>query len=462
MLGSVSQRRAALGIVGVVALSITTAQVMTAAPSPPSQELTACVNRTGSMRLVESANECRRPETPVTWNVQGPVGPAGPIGATGAVGPRGPAGVDGVDGVDGQDGAPGSSGDTGPAGPTGPTGPKGPAGPTGPAGSEGPQGPRGPQGPAGGGGTTAPTTFGFLTIPGFRGGTTSHHRRYAFDTFDFSLGLSSAASFGAGGGAASGRVAPQDLTVSLADTPGIAKLIDTSNKGIHIPDVKLEVCNVTGPAGPNCPMEIALEDVTVSAVSYSCDGCNAVPMDTQVSFTYRRLTLTSIETSPSGVRTRNSYGYDFALNSSIGSPSYTTIRSSGPLLFDFGSLTDVAANSFSHAVSNHSSSSGGGGGGASGVTSHTDVSIGLDTGKSTVALFENIATGRILPLFRLRANAPGCSGPCPTKLISARAARLTSLQFNGTEASVSVAYSSIDWTFGTGPSDTQTASWTLN
>ena len=328
-----------------------------------------------------------------------------------------------------------------------------------------PQGPRGPAGPAGsggGGGTTASTTFGFLTIPGFHGGTTNDRRRDAFDTFDFSLGFASPASFGAGGGgAAAGRVIPQDLMVSLADTPGIVKLIDTSNKGIHLPEVKLEVCSGSGPAGPICPMELELEDVTVSSVSYSCGACNAVPMDTQVSLTYRRLTLTSIETSPSGVRTRNSYGFDFGLNSSIGSPSYTTLRSSGPLLFDFGSLTDVAANSFSHAVSNQSSLSGGGGG-ASGATSHTDVSIGLDTGKSTVALFENIATGRIVPSFRLRANAPGCSGPCPTKVISAPAARLTSLHFNGTEAFVSVAYGSIDWIFSTGPSDTQTAGWTLS
>jgi hypothetical protein len=64
-------------------------------------EITACVNPAGQVRLVAAGSSCRPQEQPVTWNVQGPQGPQGLPGA------------DGTDGVDGNDGA------TGPQGPQG-------------------------------------------------------------------------------------------------------------------------------------------------------------------------------------------------------------------------------------------------------------------------------------------------------------------------------------------------------
>lgn len=90
-----------------------------------SGEVNSCLNPAGKVRIVDSTNECKRQETPLTWNTEGPPGPAGPQGEQG---PPGPAG---------------SQGEQGPAGPQGPIGGSGPQGP------QGEQGPAGPAGPAG-------------------------------------------------------------------------------------------------------------------------------------------------------------------------------------------------------------------------------------------------------------------------------------------------------------------------
>ena len=76
----------------------------------------ACVVRDGTLRIVSDANQCKRGETLLTWNIMGPQGPKGDTGATGA---------------------------TGPAGLTGATGATGPEGPQGPQGEAGPQGEQG-------------------------------------------------------------------------------------------------------------------------------------------------------------------------------------------------------------------------------------------------------------------------------------------------------------------------------
>jgi hypothetical protein len=91
--------------------------------------INVCVKKkTGQVRVVRSGGACKRGESPLSWNAQGP---AGARGAAGVAGPAGPAGP------------------LGPAGPKGDTGARGAAGPAGPAGPAGAQGAAGPQGPAG-------------------------------------------------------------------------------------------------------------------------------------------------------------------------------------------------------------------------------------------------------------------------------------------------------------------------
>lgn len=88
-------------------------------------QITAAYNRkTGSLRMLTSRTPKLQPmETPITWNMTGPVGPAGAAGSPGATGPAGLPGT------------PGSLGATGAIGPMGPAGPPGSQGATGPAGA---------------------------------------------------------------------------------------------------------------------------------------------------------------------------------------------------------------------------------------------------------------------------------------------------------------------------------------
>jgi len=72
-----------------------------------------CSKFWGRLRIVKSPKQCKRWETPISWNQQGQPGEQGPMGPEGPAGPQGPEG---------------------PAGPQGPAGPAGPQGLPGPAG----------------------------------------------------------------------------------------------------------------------------------------------------------------------------------------------------------------------------------------------------------------------------------------------------------------------------------------
>jgi hypothetical protein len=81
---------------------------MATAAGDAATTIDACRNvRHGIVRIVFNANACKRNETRISWNVQGPVGPAGPAGVDGPAGPAGPKGD------------PGAVGAAGPAGPKG-------------------------------------------------------------------------------------------------------------------------------------------------------------------------------------------------------------------------------------------------------------------------------------------------------------------------------------------------------
>ncbi len=96
------KRKLAIGAVLVAVLAAAGTTYAWASAGATTQTINACINGDGFLRLVENSGNCRRGETPISWNTVGPVGPAGAIGATGA---------QGVAGRDGQ---------TGPQGPAGP------------------------------------------------------------------------------------------------------------------------------------------------------------------------------------------------------------------------------------------------------------------------------------------------------------------------------------------------------
>ncbi len=80
----------------------------------------ACVNNdSGTIHILGDHDSCRRNETRISWNQQGPVGPQGPQGDTGVQGPAGPQGAQGDAGTQGLAGPQGAQGDVGPQGPAG-------------------------------------------------------------------------------------------------------------------------------------------------------------------------------------------------------------------------------------------------------------------------------------------------------------------------------------------------------
>jgi hypothetical protein len=109
MAQSIRKRAARLALVGLAILAgATGVAYATAAVVASTSVINACTNdKNGELRMVDAAGACRRKESPVSWNVQGPQGD---------VGPAGPQGL---------------KGDPGVQGPPGPTGPQGPAGPAG-------------------------------------------------------------------------------------------------------------------------------------------------------------------------------------------------------------------------------------------------------------------------------------------------------------------------------------------
>ncbi len=67
--------------------------------------IVACAKKkSGALRLVASAKNCRKTERVVTWNQEGLRGLPGPKGVAGDDGVDGEDGIDGEDGVDGEDG----------------------------------------------------------------------------------------------------------------------------------------------------------------------------------------------------------------------------------------------------------------------------------------------------------------------------------------------------------------------
>ncbi len=85
---------------------------------PTSAVINACVNKkNGLVRVVAASRPCKKGESGLAWNRQGPAGSRGPDGSNGSAGPAGPAGAKG------DAGARGATGQAGPAGPKGDAGP---------------------------------------------------------------------------------------------------------------------------------------------------------------------------------------------------------------------------------------------------------------------------------------------------------------------------------------------------
>jgi len=128
--------------------TITTATVVSA----QDDTIIACVNNNSQgkdLRIVDSADDCRKNETPLQWNTEGPAGADGAPGANGedgAPGANGEDGAPGANGADGEDGAPGANGADGEDGAPGANGADGEDGAPGANGADGEDGAPGADG----------------------------------------------------------------------------------------------------------------------------------------------------------------------------------------------------------------------------------------------------------------------------------------------------------------------------
>ena len=81
--------------------------------------INGCYLKSGGLRVIDSAEQCKSNETALNFNQTGPQGPQGPAG------PIGPQGPQGLQGPQGTTGATGNTGYTVATGPTGPAGANG-------------------------------------------------------------------------------------------------------------------------------------------------------------------------------------------------------------------------------------------------------------------------------------------------------------------------------------------------
>jgi hypothetical protein len=100
-------------IVGFLALFVALGGVGYAASGgfTSNGKLQGCVGGNGTLSVVKPGKKCKKGQTAVAWNQEGPQGAAGAKGATGAPGVTGAAGAAGTPGANGHNGADASSPD---------------------------------------------------------------------------------------------------------------------------------------------------------------------------------------------------------------------------------------------------------------------------------------------------------------------------------------------------------------
>lgn len=100
---STATNRRTLIVLAAIAALLTAA--FAAAPQAEASSLFACVKKSGNARIFSKKPKCKKGETKLSWNSQGPAGKNGVNGING-VGKEGPPGKNGTNGSDGLPGQP--------------------------------------------------------------------------------------------------------------------------------------------------------------------------------------------------------------------------------------------------------------------------------------------------------------------------------------------------------------------
>ena len=92
------KRKFVLGAVVAAMLAAAAGTYAWAATGAATQTINACVDKGGQLQLVAIAGDCKKNETPLSWNTVGQAGPPGPQGIAGRDGQTGPQGAAGASG----------------------------------------------------------------------------------------------------------------------------------------------------------------------------------------------------------------------------------------------------------------------------------------------------------------------------------------------------------------------------
>jgi type VI secretion system secreted protein Hcp len=235
-----------------------------------------CVERNGTLRVLEGDDNCRKSETAIQWNQIGPQGLQGPPGANGAPGVAGPPGANGAPG---EQGAPGAQGLPGPAGRDGRDGRDGVSG--GGTGSL-PVDPCTPN-------MTASTSGDiFVLVDGIPGESLDSKHKDWIDTLAFGwagVSNSMSASAGGGGGAGKSTLGPFCFTKNIDKASTL--LVKAAAQGQHIKDV-----SVTFRKAGKAQLEYLkykFEDVFVSSVQPG--GTPSLLPGEEVTLNYQRVSI---------------------------------------------------------------------------------------------------------------------------------------------------------------------------
>jgi type VI secretion system secreted protein Hcp len=227
--------------------------------------INACYLPSGSVRVVDSASDCKSSETFISWNQKGPKGDTGPQG------------------IPGEQGKQGDKGETGAQGIQGPQGVQGPAGPAGPAGASG----------AGGSSVTpGPDSDVFLKLDGIAGESTDADHKNESAVYDFSEkeAVTISSPTGGSGGLTSSRPSFDDIHITKPVDSATPKLFLDLARGTHIKNA-----TITFRKGNEKNqieyLTYKLEDVLVSEHEVSTPTNNGGPVE-QIALNFASIEMT--------------------------------------------------------------------------------------------------------------------------------------------------------------------------
>jgi type VI secretion system secreted protein Hcp len=237
-------KKAVVALLAVAALGTAAAAIAWAAAGD-SAVINACVAKGSGVVRIPGAGGCRRNETALDWNAQGPIGP---------------------------------------------------------------QGPQGPQGPAGSSGSGAPEPntrdVAFMHVDGGSVGTIDgeatekgHEKWITLVGYD---GAATAPTVAGGSGGGVGKVQLEPIVITKKIDTSTPKLFEALVTGRHLPAVQIDFVRQNGAGGDDVYYSVKLEQVIVTGVHQTDAGkAGGQPLE-QVSLDFQRIEITYGDGTASG------------------------------------------------------------------------------------------------------------------------------------------------------------------